>query len=85
MREKGKVGEKKRRQKEAREGRGERKEREREGERSEGRGRMSFDLIPCDQLYSHTPKSLLPLPLKSPSSHTIQFLPGLLLVKAPTL
>ena len=61
------------------------KKREREGERSEGRGRMSFDLIPCDQLYSHTPKSLLPLPLKSPSSHTIQFLPVLLLVKAPTL
>ena len=98
MREKGKVGEERRRQKEAREGRG---EKEREGGRSEGRERMSFDLIPCDQLYSRTPKSLLPLPLpflnffsficiswrllKSPSSYTSHFLPGLLLAKAPTL
>lgn len=57
MRKKGKVGKERERQKEAREGRGERKERE--GERSEGRERMIFDLIPCDQLYLHTPKSLL--------------------------
>ena len=77
------------------------REKEREGGRSEGRERMSFDLIPCDQLYSHIPKSLLPLPLpflnffsyiciswrllKSPSSYTSPFLPGLLLAKAPTL
>lgn len=53
MRKKGKVGKERERQ----EGRGERKERE--GERSEGRERMIFDLIPCDQLYLHTPKSLL--------------------------
>lgn len=56
MRKKGKVGKERERQEEAREGRGERKEREGE---SEGRERMIFDLIPCDQLYLHTPKSLL--------------------------
>lgn len=47
MRKKGKVGKERERRKEVREGRGERKERE--GERSEGRERMNFDLIPCDQ------------------------------------